>query len=1228
MTHSGVSVIEPDAHIPGDRRRALAAGVELPDHVEGAALFADISGFTRLTDLLDLELGPQRGAEHITAHLDRVFGALISTLSRHGGEVIYFSGDAITCWIDGDDGLQATACGLAMQNVMHTHGEVVTPAGTRIALAMKVAVAVGAARRFVVGDPRIQRIDVLAGRLVDVLANVEHCARAGEVLLETSALARLAGAVDVAEMRDDPLTGTRVAMVAASTPVPAPPPASIAAPALPADVVRQWLLPAIYDRVAAHRGEFLSELRPAYPMFIRFGGIDYDRDPDAIGKLDRFIRRVQGIVTALGGNCLHLTLGDKGAYLYAVFGAPIAHEDDAARVATAALRVRELPAITDVVDVQIGLTYGRVHSSTYGHPQRQVYTCFGDAVNTAARLMMAAPPGAIYAAEALPKATGTVFDWTPLPPVVVKGKAAPITVFALANSIEPRHAVPESKALPLIGRRAELAVLATRLDQALEAHGQMISVTAEAGMGKSRLLAELVRLASSRGLFVASGECQPFGTSTAYFAWRPIWQALLDVDANAAPVEQIDSLTKRLAAIDSALLPRLPLLGALVGVPVPGNALTESLDAQFRKASLEDLLVVCWRALARAAPRVVIVEDAHWIDELSRDLLDVIAKSSVDLPVLIATASRPHGAADPVARQLASLTNYTGLALTELDAGDVVELARAKVTQMTAGSAVASTELVEMVTRRANGNPFYVEELLNFIASRGIGLRDDRAWKELDLPDNLHSVILGRIDAVDEEPRRTLKVASVIGRTFAAPALPGAYPELGTQDDVARQLTTLTNADLIFSESAVDQTYVFKHSLTQEVAYESLPFGFRSVLHERVAAYIERSHPDALDRHLDLLAHHYWHTANLPKKREYLRRAGMAAQAAYANTSAIDYYERLAGLAEGVGRVDALLKLGAVLDLTGDWRRAEEVDRDALSLAAGREDRVAEGWCETALAEVVRKQGQYERALDHLARAEGAFDEARERAGLGRVLHLRGTLAGQRGDFETAEENFRASLAIREALDDKANMANVLSNLGVIAEYRGNYPESSAFHERAMALRTALGDRRGIAVSMTNIGTVAVLEQRFADARRWFEQFNVLAREVGDAWMIGNGENNLGNALRGLGDYAAARTHYATSLRRFAQLEDPWALAYLAEDVALLEALTDVRVAYRLLGGADSLRDTIGSPRPPTRESELTRALASAGPALPDGERERCREAGRRLDLPALIELAGQLCDK
>src|SRR6266446_4382794 len=267
-----------EAFIPGDRRRALAAGLPMPDRVRGAALFADISGFTPLTEALAKELGPQRGAEELTAHINRVFHAVVEELDRYGGDVIYFSGDAITCWIDGDDGLRATACGLAMQETMSHLREVVTPAGSRVRLAMKIAVAVGSARRFVTGDPDIQLMDVLAGRLIDALAVAERHAAKEEVILERSALESVGDRVEIRELRVDEESGRSCGVVARMLgSVPNPPASRIETP-LPAQIANAWLLPAVYERLRTGRGEFLAELRPAFPLFLRFGGIDYDAD--------------------------------------------------------------------------------------------------------------------------------------------------------------------------------------------------------------------------------------------------------------------------------------------------------------------------------------------------------------------------------------------------------------------------------------------------------------------------------------------------------------------------------------------------------------------------------------------------------------------------------------------------------------------------------------------------------------------------------------------------------------------------------------------------------------------------------------------------------------------------------------------------------------------------------------------------------------------------------------
>ncbi len=260
----------------------------MPDRVHGSALFADISGFTPLTEALAKELGAQRGAEELTANIGRVFHAVIEELDAYDGNVIYFAGDAITCWIDGDDGTQACAAAEGMQRAIRRTGTIVTPGGSTVELGMKVAIAVGDARRFVVGDPDIQLIDVLAGRLMDDLAAAEHHAQKGEIVLDSSAIEALGDRVELAELRRDG-DGDETYGVFGGLRVDVAPKPGRQPPALPEELVRPWLLPAVYERMKTGRGEFLAELRPAIPVFLRFGGIDYDNDDDA----DREARRVR-----------------------------------------------------------------------------------------------------------------------------------------------------------------------------------------------------------------------------------------------------------------------------------------------------------------------------------------------------------------------------------------------------------------------------------------------------------------------------------------------------------------------------------------------------------------------------------------------------------------------------------------------------------------------------------------------------------------------------------------------------------------------------------------------------------------------------------------------------------------------------------------------------------------------------------------------------------------------
>ena len=1226
---AGLTFDDPEAYIPRDRRRALATGAEMPDRVHGAGLFADISGFTPLTEALAAELGPHRGAEELTAVLARVFHEVIAQLDRFGGDVIYFSGDAITGWIDEDDGRRATAAALAMQEAIARVGTVVTPGGSTFTLAMKVAIAVGKARRFVVGDPEIQLIDVLAGRLVDDLAASEHHASKGEVVLDPSAVAALGSRVELSEVRVDPANGRGFGVVRALTVDVADAPSLEPETRLPDDLVRPWLLPAVNDRLRAGRGEFLAELRPAFPLFLRFGGIDYDDDDDAIVKLDDLVRRAQRITTRYGGNVLQLTLGDKGAYLYGVFGAPLAHEDDAARAAAAALELRDLEGMTAATGIQIGITHGRLRSGTYGHVMRRTFVCLGDAVNLSARLMSAAPARGIYVSEAVQHGAGDAFIWEQIPDLTVKGKTAPVVVFALTGSLARMSRRQTRYQLPLVGRRTELDRLQAGLAEARAGRGQVVAISAEAGMGKSRLVAEFVRTMRRRGQTLAFGECQSFGANSSYFAWREIWRRLLGIEDGDLEEEQRQALEGALSDIDPALVARTPLLEAVLGITIPDTDVTRSFDAKLRKASLEDLLATCLRARA-TRPLVIVLEDCHWIDQLSRDLLETLVRTAATLPVLFVLAYRPAASVGG-GLGLERLPQFAEMILGELDAAETRVLIRSKLEQLAGASggraAEAPDALVDLITTQSQGNPFYVEELLIYLSSKAIDPSDAGALRALEIPESLESLVLSRIDTVGEAPRRTLKVASVIGRVFHAPTLPGVYPELGTPEAVLDQLDSLRAVELVTLDQEAEQAYLFKHVLTQEVAYESLPFAIRAQLHGRVGAYIEATAADSIDRELDILAHHYWRSDNEAKKVEFLGRAGEAAQATYANAAAIDYYERLVPLLPDAQRGAVLLKLGKVLELVGDWSRGEAVASEALALAIALEDGGAQGWAKTSLGEIARKQGQFDEATARLDAAADLFTAVGDDAGLGKVWHLAGTVAAQRGDLVLARRRYEESLAIRERLGDGAGMGSLYSNLAIVAEYGGDLPETRRMGMRALEIRTEIGDRWGIGVSQSNLGAIAVAEGNLEEARSRIEEALRLLREVGDTWMVANAQNNLGNATRDLGDLDAARASYAESLRSFGTYDDRWALAILLEDIGLLAARGgDHLRAVELIEAAGILRVAIGAPRTPTLEGDLRDRLAPSIEAVGSLAVEEARARGRSLDLAAAIELGLAIC--
>jgi predicted ATPase/class 3 adenylate cyclase len=1214
--HAGAEALL--AYVPMDRRHALALSAELPARMDGAALFADISGFTPLTEALNRELGPQRGAEALTGHLNQVYDALIDTLHAYHGSVIGFSGDAITCWLDGDDGLAATACALEMQAAMRQFAAVALPSGVTLPLAMKAAVAAGPVRRLLVGNPAIQVVEVVAGATLDRLAAAEHQAERGEVVLDAATAATLADAVDVAAWRED--AGERYAVVAGLRQPVAPRPWPPLPVAIAPEAVRPWLLPAVYQRLQAGRGEFLAELRPAVALFLRFAGLDYEQDATAGERLDAYIGWVQGVVADNGGALIQVTTGDKGSYLYAAFGAPVAHEDNAARAVATALALHQPPAdLAAFGPFQIGISAGRMRTGAYGGASR-TYGVLGDDTNLAARLMQAAAPGETIASVAARQAAGERWAWVALPPITVKGKRDPIATYRCAGLRARRvTGALTGRGRPVIGRAAELAVAGRLLDQALAGHGQILAITAEAGMGKSRLLAEIMARARQCGATIAVGECSALGQNAGYSVWQPVLRGLFGLSPGASEASQVRAAARHLRRYTPALTARLPLLGAVLGLAIPDTDLTAPFDAKLRKASLEALIVDWLRARAAAGPLVLAFEDCHWLDPLSHDLLEVVGRAIATLPVLVLATFRPFQAERLQALRVSALPHYTELALANLTDEQACELIDLTLRRLYGPRPVAP-DLVERTIARAQGNPFYIEESLTYVHSRGVDPADAAAIARLELPTSLHSLVLSRIDRLTENQQSTLKLAAVVGRQFAATTLWSAYPALGSPEAVRADLAELTRLELTLPDAPEpDLSYLFKHAVTQEAAYDSLPFALRAQLHERIGHYLEAS--DA--RSVDLLAFHFDRSENAAKRREYLVKAGEAAQAAYANAAASTYLERALPLLAPADQIGVLVRLGQVAELTSRWDTAAERYSQALALAEQLGDRGAAARCRTAMGELLRRWSRLDEAAGWLAAARADFEALGDRAGVALVLHYGGSMATQQGQYERARALYGESLAIRRELDDRPRIASLLSNLGIVARLQGDYALARSLHEEGLALRRALGDRWAIANSLNNLGIVALDQGDLAEARARLEEAVALHQEIGDRWNHANALNNLANVVRAQGDRAAAQAMYAASLTINAELGDRWALAYLFEDIgALAAAGGEAARALRLVGAATALRTTISAPLSTAEQARLDTLLAPARAVLDPVTQEVLAREGAELPLDHAIALA------
>ncbi len=1113
---------------------------------ETVALFADVSGFTAMSEALGK--AGRSGTEELTRVLNSYFEPMIALIHSYGGIIGKFGGDAMSVLFPCDRqnrtqaARQAIQCALDMQARMSDYAAIETSAGT-FRLAMKAGLAAGPVLCTTVGVPSIRLEYVIAGSALEKSADAEHHAENGEVVIDASLAAMLDG------LRVEQKNGF-LAVKGMSHPPPKP--TARTWPELPQaaiHTVKAYLHPAISQRIQEGLTSFVNEHRKVTVLFVRFDPLDYDNDPHAARKLQHYFKQVIEIVQSYDGYLNKIDIGDKGSKFIVLFGAPIAHEDDVNRALYCALDLQDIPDMP----VHIGINTGFVFCGQVGSPLRQEYTVMGDAVNLAARLMQAAQRGQILMSETV-YAENEEFTWTNLPSIQVKGKTEQVTIRHLKGQKDRRRLklqAPEYK-LPMVGRERELRIAQSKIERVLNGQGQVIGITAEAGMGKSRLSAEIIRLAIEQGLTPFGGECVSHGTNAPYLVWQNLLRGFFDLDPSWTSAEQISRLQSRLEEIDPNFLQRAPLLGLPLNLSIPENALTRSMDAGLRKASLEAMLVECVRHRARETPLLLVLENCHWIDPLSNDLLETIGRNVIDVPVMVLMMYRPPEteAIQPRGR---NFSHFTEIRLTDFTQQEALRLIELKLKQLFENIERVPDEFIQRISERAQGNPFYIDEMLNLIHDQGIDPAEAGALEEVQLPESLHSLIISRIDQLSEGPKTTLKVASVIGRLFKAAWLWGIYPQLGAPDQVKNHLEHLHQLEITpLDKPEPELEYLFKHILTREVAYESLAVATRTMLHEQAGKYIERTYPHKLDQFLNQLAYHYGASDNQEKKREYFLKAGIAAQRAYANEAAIDYFQRLLPLLPQDEQPEIMLRMGQIWQLTGDWEKAEAIFRQALEIATKNQDGESRARCQAAIAGILIRRGAYQEASEWLAQAKAYYESLDVRHGLDETLRELGVLHWYQGNYDQALANFEASQKFAKLTGNQKAAYRALGNIGLIYKIRGDYQRALWCYRLAQEVAKELADRQGESIILGNVGNVYLEEGDYSQALNYYAKSLQLSLEIGDRQGISISVGNMGKIYWYTGDFASSLACNAFNLQIAIELGDRLNAAIAASTTAMV----------------------------------------------------------------------------
>ncbi len=588
------------------------------------------------------------------------------------------------------------------------------------------------------------------------------------------------------------------------------------------------------------------------------------------------------------------------------------------------------------------------------------------------------------------------------------------------------------------------------------------------------------------------------------------------------------------------------MLGPVLNLDIPDNELTSQFEAKLRKTSLEGMLVELLVAISKERPLVMVIEDTHWIDPLSSDLLNVLSRAIEHLPVFLLLVYRLDDDYEDKRNKLADLSYFTEIQLTHLTHEQAEQWINIKASQLYGPDEHASAKFAERLIERADGNPFYIEETLNYLKDNQIPISEVESLDEINLPASLNSLVLSRIDQLAEHPRTTLRIASVFGRSFSAPYLAGTHAEGEAEEEIKSELLELRRKGFIDVESEEDETFLFRHNVIQEVAYESLPFKTRHSLHRTIGDYIESAFEDRLEGQIDLLAYHYFSGESWTKALDYKLDAANQAKVKYANEDVISAAQDAltAGdrseeeLSEKSAKIlTAHEILGEVLGIIGEYDDslrhygfARSLAASAPSLKDERDSRLAE-LCH-ATASVHERRSEFELALEWVERGLERVSSLESSIEEIKLLILKAGLFARIANYDEASSWAQHGLKLALEMPDAEGEQSTAKSyylLGGIYYRQGSLDLAVDYCERSVEAYEKLDDVIGKSHAYNNLGSTYRLMGDLTLASEMLQKTLEISRQTGDIEELGIVTNNLGNIFLDQEELGRAADHFRES---------------------------------------------------------------------------------------------------